>query len=171
MKKTILGFITIGVLIFSACAQQKKTTKGTVFANSGKKALGIEQIVMERTACFGTCPAYRIIINKDGQTKYISRYYTEYEGTFEKQLDQEKTAELFNEFAKYHVDTCQEEYKSLVQDLPGIIYEFTYKNGKEQVIRQAEFGPEFLKELARKVDALVVVDDSWKKIAEPEKHK
>ena len=170
MKKTILGLVAVSVLIFTACAQQKKTTKGKVSAGSGKKGHGIEQIVMERTACFGTCPAYRVIINKDGQTKYISRYYTKYEGTYEKKLDQNKTTELFNEFVKYKVDTCQSEYKSLVQDLPGIIYEFKYKNGKEQQIMRAEFGPEFLKDLARKVDELVVVDDSWEKTAEPEKH-
>lgn len=170
MKKILLGFVALSVLIFAACAQQKKTTGGRVSADSKKKDNGIKQIVMERTACFGTCPAYRVIINKDGSAKYISRFYTEYEGTFEKKLDKEKTTMLFDAFAGYKVDTCQDEYKSLVQDLPGIWYEIYYTNGKEKMIKKAEFGPEFLNELSKKVDALAKVDDSWEKTAEPEKN-
>lgn len=170
MKKSILGVIAISVLIFSACAQQKKTTKGKTAPTESKKTNAIERLVMERTACFGTCPAYKIIINKDGHTTYISRFYTEYEGTFEKDLDPKQTAELFNTFEGYRLDTCQKEYKSLVQDLPGIIYELKFEGGKEHRIVRAEFGPEFLKDLARKVDEFVQVDDSWKKTAEPEEH-
>ena len=179
MKKNILSFLVLTVLIFSACAQQKKTTsipikpvsvEKTASTKAGegtpsKSMMPIQQIAMERTPCFGTCAAYRVEVNKNGKVKYISRHFTEYEGTYETTFPTEKVAELFQQFNDYRVDTCNEEYKSLIQDVPGVMYYITYDK-KEQTIKNAHFGPELLKMLAREVDSFSKVDDSWKKTAD-----
>ncbi len=162
--KQVLSVLSITVLIFSACAQQKKTATSSVKQD---KTGMIEQIAMERTACFGRCPAYRLEINKDGNVKYISRSSTEYEGTFTQTFSKEKVAGLFTEFASYRVDTCQSEYKNLIADVPGLIFYIHYKGQNEpKEIMNAHFGPDFLKDLAGKADSFSKVDESWTKVAE-----
>lgn len=170
MKKNILSFLVLTVIMFSACAQQKKTTsKVSDKATNGVKnevvKNNIQQIAMERTPCFGTCAAYRLEVNKDGKVTFISRHYTEYEGTYEKTFPTEKVAALFKKFSESKVDTCEEEYKSLIQDVPGIMYYITY-DSKKQTIKNAHFGPGYLKSLAKEVDYFSKVDESWTKVSD-----
>lgn len=165
MKKNILAFITATAIIFSACAQQKKTTGAKATNTAKSKTSNIEQLVMERTPCFGTCPAYRVEVNKNGHVKYISWSHTKYEGVYEKDFDAARVANLFREFDKYRVDTCQAEYQMMIADVPGVNYYFK-RNGKETYISNAHFGPEFLNALSAKVDEFAQVDATWKKTAE-----
>lgn len=167
MKKNLLSFIALSVLIFSACAQQKKTTASKVMVKQAKESQ-IQQIVMERTPCFGTCPSYGLEVNKDGKVVFTSRAFTEYEGVYEKKFSTEKVATIFKKFSANQVDTCSEEYNSLIADVPGVFYTIKYAD-KEQRINNAHFGPEFLNDLANELDANFKVDDTWTKTAEVEK--
>lgn len=163
MKKNLLSFIVLVAVIFSACAQQKKTTKS-------KKANGspaIEFLAMERTACFGSCPAYRLEIYKDGTVKYDGWTSVEFEGPYQKKFDAAKVAALYKQFEQYPIDTCSEMYESLIQDLPGINFYFTYK-GKEQKVINAHFGPHYFIDLANTADSFSKVDNTWTKL-EPKK--
>lgn len=164
MKKKLLTFITISAIIFSACAQQKKATASKASATKAA-ATKIEQVAMERTPCFGTCPAYRIEINKNGHAKYTSMHYTEYEGVYEKNFDAAQVAILFKEFESYKVDTCKEEYNNMIADVPGLNYYIKYAK-KTTTISNAHFGPDFLSELSKKVDEFAKVDGTWKKTGE-----
>lgn len=178
--------IATATIILSACAQQKKATDSTSAGNNNNEIARvasssstssevmmqsdmenrgtIQQIAMERSACFGTCPVYRVEVNSDGSVVYIGRHYTDYEGTYRHKFSADKVADLFKQFKEYRVDTCSEEYESLIQDVPGIFYYITYNNNKQQEIRNAHFGPEFLKRLALEVDNFAKVDDSWEQI-------
>ncbi len=167
MKKNILSFIVVVAIIFSACAQQKKTTKSSVVKTKSANS-AIQFIAMERTACFGTCPAYRLEIYKDGLVKYDGWSSVEYDGLYQKQFDPVKVAALYKEFEQYPVDTCAEMYESLIQDLPGINFYFTYK-GREQKIINAHFGPGYLMQLANEADSFSKVDNTWTKLEEPKK--
>lgn len=167
MKKNILSFIAVSVLIFSACAQQKKTTSKVSTATTTTNA--IQQIVMERTPCFGTCASYRLEINKDGKVIFTSWAFTKYEGTYEKNFAPAEVTKLFRQFEAHKVDTCSEEYQSLIQDMPGINFNFRYKD-KETKITNAHFGPEFLNMLSKEADAFSQVDGSWKKTADAKKN-
>ena len=67
MKKTILSIVTLSLLIFGACAQQKKTAdKKEVKSATASKVAEEEilQIAMERTPCFGSCPHYRETVDE-----------------------------------------------------------------------------------------------------------
>lgn len=171
MKKNLLSFIALSILIFSACAQQKKTTaskKSSKVVTKQAKESQIQQITMERTPCFGTCPSYRLDVNMDGKVVFTSRAFTEFEGTYEKKFAAEKATAIFKKFETYQVDTCSEEYNSLIADVPGVFYTIKYAN-KEQHINNAHFGPEYLNDLANELDANFKVDDTWTKTAEAEK--
>lgn len=165
MKKNILTFITISAIFFSACAQQKNATKGQKNVKVQASASNLEQVVMERTPCFGTCPAYRVEINKNGKVIYTSWSNTKYEGVYEKNFDAGEVAALFSQFDKYKVDTCNVEYNNIIPDVPGINFHFKYK-GKEKSIHNAHFGPEFIGQLAAETDKFSQINDTWKKTAE-----
>lgn len=127
----------------------------------------ITYILMSRTGCYGTCPIYSTGIHADGRVRYHGLKFTEKEGVFQKDLPQEKIRELFSRFEEYGVDSCQKEYPAYIQDLPGLHFNLVYDSRDTQRIRNAEFGPPFLKELARRVDDLAKPDFSWKKEIEP----
>lgn len=169
MSKGILSILTLAVFFFSACAQQKKTATNDKKKNNAQD-IGIVNITMGRTPCFGTCPAYTVSINADGTVKYTSMHYTEYEGTFEKSFPLEKVTALFKQFKQYKVDTCQEEYKMMIADMPGLNFTITYKDKGVKNIMNAHFGPEFLNMLAAETDSFSKVDASWKKTADTNKN-
>lgn len=153
--------------IFSACAQQKKTTASKASVVK-KTSNSIQSMAMERTPCFGNCPAYRLEIYKNGLVKFKSWSDTEYEGEYEKKFDPAKVVELFTQFEEHRVDTCAEAYESLIQDVPGINYYFTYM-GREQKIMNAHFGPRYLVRLAEETDGYFKVDATWTKTADKKK--
>lgn len=166
MKKNILSFVTVTVIIFSACAQQKKATASKTAVETKKSTPAIEQVVMERTPCFGTCPAYKLEVNKSGKVVFTSWSNTKAEGVFEKTFEPGKVQELFAQFEKKQVDTCKEEYDNMIPDVPGVNFYFKYDNGIETRISNAHFGPEFLQHLALATDKFSGVDDTWEKTAE-----
>lgn len=166
MKKSLATILLLTVLIFTACAHQRKTAirkKGKPVKAAG--TAGISSISMGRGACFGRCPTYTLIVNSDGRAQYKGRMFTERIGVYEKTFPAQKAAALMQTFVQYRVDTCAANYEQPVADLPGIFYKIT-RNGKVQEIGNAHFGPRFLKDLARQMDEQFPIDASWKKISD-----
>ncbi len=151
------------VLLVSACAQQKSTASAKNKGNTTKAGNNITQIVMDRTACYGTCPVYSLEINSDGSVKYTGRSFVDYEGVYTTTISTKKIEEIFTAFENHDVDTCSNEYNSMMQDVPGIFYNIRYGK-KKQNITNAHFGPQFLIDLANKIDSVIKVDDSWTKV-------
>ena len=151
------------ILLFTACAAQKKTASTT----------GIDYLQMRRSACFGRCPVYKIEIYKDGLVRYTGERYMADTGIYEKRIAAAEAQRLLNLFTAKGVDTLKKEYQMTIADLPGIHYSFRY-NGKTKDVRNAEFGPFYLREMANEIDKLVrkspndlpEVDNSWKQISE-----
>lgn len=171
MKRFITLIFCSAILLTSfSCARQKTYggKKVSTTTNSTEKiSNNIEQIAMERTACFGTCPTYRIEVNKDGTARFIGRANVDYIGIYTKEYAAGAAQNLFDDFADHRVDTCSAEYPYLIADVPGIIYYITYSGQNEpQEIMNAHFGPDFLLELARKTDKFTKVDESWTKISD-----
>lgn len=165
MKKQLPGVIAILILAMTACAQSKKV-KSDVSANTSD--LNIKYLSMERTACFGTCPMYKIELFEDGKVIYTGQMYATPEGTYEKNIGAEKVKAILDKFENYRVDTCQNEYEMLISDLPGLIYIIKSGNKTKQ-INNAHFGPDFLKRLGKIIDEAVKPDDTWKKTADYKK--
>lgn len=156
MKKIILSTVIIFILIITACAATKKTTKpkGTTYAK------------IERTACFGRCPNYSIEVYSNGLVRYTGRMFADPSGTYEKNIGATKAQKLLKKFDTYRVDTCSEVYENRIPDLPGLIIHVTYK-GKEKEIHNASFGPDFLDLLAKDMDAVSTPkEEGWKKTAD-----
>lgn len=177
MKKSILS-IALLAIVAMACAQQKRVMApgkrspapaSTETINKTAVASGaLNYISMQRTACFGKCPAYYIELYPDGLVRYHGQMFTTYEGTYEKNIGTAKTNAIFASFKKYQVDTCREDYNKYIQDLSNINYRFKF-GSKEVKILHADFGPAYFKEMATKIDAVGQPDKSWKKTADATK--
>lgn len=127
------------------------------------KAKTISYMSMERTACFGRCPMYKVEIYNTGLVRYTGRQFVDYTGVYEYNIGAAKAKALLKQYADKRVDTCSQFYDSNIADLPGIMYNFKI-NGKDKEISNAHFGPKFLDNLAIEVDKNVKPDKNWKKV-------
>ncbi len=168
MMRKIFGLLSIFVIFLSACAAQKKAGS-TVETSSAPK---VNYVQMWRTSCFGKCPDYKIDIYEEGLVRYTGQRFTD-TGIYEKNIGKEQALKLLSRFTNAHVDTLKQSYDVLITDLPGINYTFKYGNTVKEV-RNAQFGPFFLKEYANELDKLVKakeedvprMDASWEKISD-----
>ena len=173
MKKNLLGISLLLAIALTACAQQKKaTTNATGSTTTQTKennaismdAGHITSLNMTRGGCFGKCPSYTVDLYSDGRVVYTSKMFTEYEGTYEKNVGADKVKALFKEFENNRADTCGK-YDNMIPDLPPLNYDIQFEH-KKVVIRNSNFGPKFLVNLSKKVDELAKVDKTWKKTAD-----
>ncbi|RYZ56408.1 MAG: hypothetical protein EOP49_00445 [Sphingobacteriales bacterium] len=174
MKKNLLGVFLLFLLVFTACARQKKTaeatTAGQATTANSTSASSLSYIKMQRTPCFGRCPYYSVEIYDNGLVRYTGMRFVKDSGIYEKQIDKAQAAKYLAEFQRYRVDTLKKNYDVLISDIPGINYTFRINNELREV-RNAHFGPVFLKTLGHEVDALVkyenelYIDKSWKKVS------
>lgn len=163
MKKNIFFIIPVVIISLLACAQTKKTT------TQKTSKLKVDYVQMRRTACFGKCPIYNIEVFKNGRITYRGVKFVSDTGMFEKNIGTAAAAKLLNQFTAYRVDTCSESYYQNIADLPGIYYNFTFSNDAETKITNAEFGPYFLKVMAKKMDTLAAENHTekagWKRVS------
>lgn len=169
MNKYLSGLAVASLmLVFTACAQQKKTAtdnKTSTTAKSSKVIAGVSYIKMQRTACFGRCPSYQVEIFRNGIVRYTGRQFTEYTGVYEREIEPKQAQQLMKEFTTYRVDTCKDVYDNMIADLPGLIYDFTI-SGKEKQIANAHFGPKYLEAMGKKIDAVAKPGIGWKKVGD-----
>ena len=72
-------------------------------ANSQNQSEGIPDdllITLERTACYGTCPIYKLIIKADGSILFEGERFTKTKGKAEGEISKEKVRKLIEEFKK-----------------------------------------------------------------------
>jgi hypothetical protein len=97
-------------------------------------------ITLERTTCFGTCPAYTLRIFDDGKVLYEGKEFVKRKGKAEGQISKTELAALVRQFEQidylrlddeYGVgDKCPEDWT----DYPSAITSFNH-NGKQKKIR------------------------------------
>ncbi len=160
MKKSLLLFLFLSALLPTAFAKHKKTQKKEILSVS-----------MHRTACFGHCPDYLVVVNKNGMVTYTGYMFAKDSGTFKKNVGVKETKKIIDMCATYRLDTCQDVYKNIISDLPGIYYIVQYNNNAVKKITNAHFGPGFLKEIAHSIDGIAQVDSTWVRVPEQAVHK
>ncbi len=163
MKKYLTTALLLTVIVFAACAQHRTITRVSTKKVKAKN-LSITEVTMSRGACFGRCPIYSVTIKSNGMVQYKGRNFTDHIGVYERKLTPQQTGQVLQAFKEYRVDTCASTYELRIADVPGIFYKITI-NGKVKQIGNAHFGPGYLKDLAKDIDALAQVDDSWTKVS------
>jgi hypothetical protein len=59
-----------------------------------REAEEIQEIVLERTACFGTCPVYVLALRRNGSAEYLGAMFVERMGRFQRRVASEAFAQL-----------------------------------------------------------------------------
>jgi len=76
------------------------------------------RITLSRTACFGTCPAYRVEIHGNGTVLYEGQMYVALTGTHRGSIGKETVSELVEAFRNIDYYSLQDEYVWGATDLP-----------------------------------------------------
>lgn len=79
------------------------------------------EITLERTACFGTCPTYRITLRGDGLVTYDGGFNVAFGGRVEEHVDPAAAGALIEQFRAAQFFGLDDRYAANVTDLPSTI--------------------------------------------------
>jgi hypothetical protein len=136
-------------------------------------SIGFSQVItLERTACYGTCPIYKVSVFENGEVIYNGEKYVKTLGIVKYKVDTNIIKILINEFLKVSYFSLKENYFrkilsvkidengdeieefELVTDLPTTFTSFSY-NGKFHKIRNYYGAPALLDSLEIKIEELL----------------
>lgn len=92
----------------------------------------ITEVTLERTTCFGSCPAYTVTLRSDGTIIYEGRKFVEMTGTYKGQVyNFDRLAQLISSINYFNL---KDRYAASVSDLPSAITSVV-QNGKRKTVR------------------------------------
>ena len=119
---------------------------------------------LERTPCFGKCPAYTVTIMADGTARYTGRSNAPREGEFTGTVDKATMQALFDRAASIGFFGFEDKYDSQVTDIPSTIIRMNADGKDKKVVGRVKTPPAF-KPFAAFADSLLA-PVVWTKVAE-----
>lgn len=77
-------------------------------------------ITLQRTPCFGTCPAYKLMIYEDGKVEYEGKDHVKRKGKAEGRITKEELEKLIAEFERIDYLNLADNYTSDSKNCPQI---------------------------------------------------
>jgi hypothetical protein len=130
-------------------------------ASAGSPASDLE-VRLERTACFGTCPVYVVVVHGDGLVEYEGRRFVKEIGPRTRRISADDARRLFSQFEKARFFELASSYRAGMSDMPTFI--LTFQRGKK-VHRVEDYAgrnagmPEVVTELERATDQVAGTDE------------
>ncbi|OUV72856.1 MAG: hypothetical protein CBC83_06680 [Flavobacteriales bacterium TMED123] len=139
------------ILLFAlfACGSSKKSIKSKV-----KKEKRELIITLERTACYGTCPIYKIEIYSDGSAFYHGERFVDYLGDYEFSVSKKTTNYILKRAVEIGFFEMEDKYTANITDLPKTIV-FIQKDKQKKKIIDYYGAPKKLKEFESLVDGCI----------------
>ena len=110
----------------------------------------IELIIsLQRTACFGTCPIYKIEIFSDGSGVYSGTRFVENIGSTKFSLSEKQLNLILTQADTIGFRNMKKEYSEPISDLPT-----TFIQIKDKRIRDYTGAPKTLKDLENLIDQM-----------------
>jgi Domain of unknown function (DUF6438) len=174
MKNTsiilLAAFAILAMLTFTACPPAKPgggTTDSTQTDSVPPVAThdyGKAVITLERTVCFGKCPAYTLKIDGRGKVDYNGLDFVAVTGAQSSQITPEAVKGLVDEFFKIDYFALQDSFDSPITDVPSYTTSLSI-DGKTKTVFNRAGGPEALHALENKIDE-VANSAQWVKAPE-----
>jgi hypothetical protein len=165
IKRLVLLAVIATVL---ACVQARAGDRSPERTESEQDIPRDTVIVLERTACYGTCPIYKITISGDGSVVFEGRRFVKKTGTAKAAISQQQVRELLAEFEEIKFFDLRSQYaeredgcKEWWTDMPSAITSIS-SNGKSKSVKHY-YGCQGLKvltELQRLEHAIDLAVDS-----------
>jgi hypothetical protein len=112
-------------------------------------------ITMQRTVCFGFCPAYTVSITGDGQVTYNGERFVNVVGRQTATIPQEDVQRLLRRFDAIGFDNLRDEYRANVSDLPSTTITLERNGRRKSVLDYGGTGagmPESVRDLQAEID-------------------
>ena len=123
--------------------------------NHAIESIAIEAIGIERTACFGTCPAYSFIVQTDGSFKYVGENYVDHIGEYTGVIPTFRLKKVLQAIDALDFAALASQYTSNITDMPAV-YTLVVQDGESKVIENyAGVGPAHLWAIEELIDSLV----------------
>jgi hypothetical protein len=112
-------------------------------------------ITLQRTVCFGFCPAYTVTISGDGAVTYNGERFVNVQGEQRAQIPAADVQRLLQRFDAIGFDRLRDEYRAQVTDLPTTTITLT-RNGRTKNV--VDYGgtsagmPESVRQLQDEID-------------------
>lgn len=116
-------------------------------------------ITIERTACFGACPAYSLEIAGDGTVTYQGRQFVRVIGKATAKISPEAVQQLAAEFERIHYFDLQNIYTARITDLPTTTTSIRI-GGRFKKVVDHYGAPDELEKLEDRIDE-VAGSDRW----------
>jgi hypothetical protein len=78
----------------------------------------LEQVSLERTTCYGSCPAYRVTVFGDGRVEYEGKRFVKIKGKRMKRLDAKVIRRLTDEIERVSYFGLRDSYDSATDGCP-----------------------------------------------------
>jgi len=114
-----------------------------------------------KTECKGKCPAYYMEIFSNGKVTFVGTKNVEKIGKYIKQIEIREVENLISQFENAKFNKFENEYTSLITDLPTTYISFT-NNDTTKTIRDYYGAPQELKNLEFLLEN-IVNSDNWSK--------
>ena len=135
-------YLFLFILFFSSCYN---------FVKKEKSKDKLEIISLEKTACFGTCPIFKITIYNNGETNYIGKKFVKKPGNHKLNLKQKEIDLILKKAKKINFQNLKKEYTENISDLPT-----TYIMIKNKTIKNHFGAPDKLKELETLIERIIL---------------
>lgn len=157
-----LLFSALIVMSIASCGSQQPaaSASGTVFGSKTDSVF----FSLQRTPCFGKCPAYTVTIMADGSAHYTGRSFAPREGEFTGTVDKATMQALFDRAAAIGFFGFQDKYDAQVTDIPSTIIRVNADGKDKKVLGRVKPPPAF-KPFAAFADSLLAPVE-WTKVLE-----
>jgi len=132
-------------------AQRGPSMATMAAAPTSTQAEGPITITLQRTICFGMCPAYIVTLRDDGTVTYNGAEYTKISGKQTWKIDPGAVHALAKEMQDAGYFDLQNEYRAMVTDNPTVYTSLTIGT-RTKKIQDYVAGPPRLKELEDRID-------------------
>jgi membrane dipeptidase len=156
--RKILGLNVLRVMrgaeAVSARLQKERGPSVAVIGNPASSGSAIQQpieIAIERTLCYGTCPAYAVTMRGDGTVTYSGQQHTRVGGTKTWKIDPAVVRALATEMESQGYFELKDDYQAMVTDNPTTYTTLTI-GSRTKKIKDYVAGPKVLKDMQRRID-------------------
>lgn len=122
MKRLLMAAVLVFISVLAASAQRA----------AARDKEQITEVTLERTACFGSCPIYKVTLRSDGTVIYEGKRFVSMMGTYKGQ------AYGFDRLAEFVLAqdyfNLKDDYSRPVTDMPSAITSVV-RGGKRKTIR------------------------------------
>ncbi len=151
---------TAALLVLGACNNNKVIAQDDRFG--GPSPADSLFFSLERTPCFGKCPAYRINVYRSGLATYKGISHSKFEGDHKGRMSADTLALLLAKAESLGFFAMQDKYDGQVTDLPSTIIRVISKERDKKVVARHKIPAEF-KELSAYADELLL-GVSWQPV-------